>query len=936
MRKQLLLSLTLSLLLLGMGTLPAHAQAPPITYQRYDTAITLQPNGNFIVREIQEIRFDDEFRTAFADIPTALVTDIQNIQLYEEETPYDEGGSGPGTFTTETDTDFIYVNWEYTPTEPGDVRTFVLEYEVVGGLWVYPNEKVLEWRAVPADRSGIEVEQSTVTVTLPTAVATDQLHYTAYGPTFQATATATTVTFVATEALPDGVQFQIQVGLPGDLINGARQPWQIQEDSAALKYRFTNLDVALTLQPDGALLVDEAHHLVVEAGALDQGYRQIPLNFLDTIDQIRVTEGEQTFSEAATNCTYCLQILQTPRAAGWARYDRTQQAVVTDASRAGSVELNWQFPPLVRGEETTLRLRYRVLGAVRHLADQQRINWTAVFPERDQAVAAARVTLQLPAGVERTNVEVAGGTVEWLDEKTVLISAPGPIQPADAWDIQLTLPATATQSSVPQWQLALEDAAIEARQAAVLQARLQLGFGAAAILVLLLGLLGVFLIWYLLGRDKPLPAIADYLTEPPSNLPPAIVAYLTDEEPSVQGALASLFHLAQVGLIWIRLDGSLAIKRVREEKLVAGETVTTTTGETVALPEHLVTLFNALQPVLPYQEEVPLHQIYAQFQAILPLVYAQMGNETNHFFDESPTQARHRWSVRGQWLVLLGVIFAVGLALRFFNELGWLAIAPGVAAALAGFALIFASQWMPRRTTAGVEETQRWLAFRTYLRNLQQYGDVNQAQRILDRYFAYAVALDVEQVVLEQAADLGGAMPDWSYTPSWEPLRRSYPRRSQPSTPSSAGLPPLSTPPFGGQTATAPAPSGERPSLSGMSKHLGSSLTNASQNLGSLLRTAANDDGQNTPFESLWAGTQTAGRVGGKVASTTLDIIGTILEESSSGGGGGGYSSSGSSRSSWSSSSSRSSSSSSSRSSSSAGRSSSSRRSGGGGKRGFG
>ena len=144
LRKYLFLSLTTLLLLLGLGTVTARAQTPPITYQRYDTAITLQANGNFMVREIQEIRFDGEFRTAFADIPMALATEIQNIQIYENALPYERGSDRPGTFTTESDSDFIYVNWEYTPTEPGDVRTFILEYEVIGGLWVYPNEKVLE------------------------------------------------------------------------------------------------------------------------------------------------------------------------------------------------------------------------------------------------------------------------------------------------------------------------------------------------------------------------------------------------------------------------------------------------------------------------------------------------------------------------------------------------------------------------------------------------------------------------------------------------------------------------------------------------------------------------------------------------------------------------------------------------------------------------
>lgn len=924
------------LLLLGLGSNRVYAQTPAITYERYDVEIVLKPDGNFIVREIQQIRFDDTFQTAFADIPTTLTTDIQNIQIYEDETPYTLGRDRPNTFTTERDNDFIYVSWEYAPTSPGDVRTFVLEYEVVGGLWSYPNEKILEWRAVPADRSGIIVENSTVTVTLPTAVTVDQLQATAYGPSFQTTRSANVVTFTATEPVPDGLQFQIQVGFPGDLVSGERQPWQRQEDNARLAYRFTALNVELTLEPDATLWVDEYHHLAVEAGALDQGYRRIPLNLLDIVDEIRIVEGEETFVEANAGCVYCLQITQTPRDPNWATYDADQNRVVTDDARTGAVSLHWQFPPLVRGEETTLRLRYRVLGAVRHLADHQELQWTAVFPDRDQTVEAANVRINLPPGVARADVNLRGGTVEWLDDSTALITASGTFAPGRPWAIGVTLPVTATTGAIPLWQQALAAAAEVGQQAATLRARMQLGFGVAAILILLLGLLGVYLIWYLWGRDRPLPAIADYLTEPPSNLPPAIVAYLLDEEPSVKGALASLFHLANLGLLWIRLGDELALKRITEAKLVAGETLTTPAGETVALPNHLVTLYNALQPALPYQEETPLPRIYAQFQAALPQVYAQMGEETSHFFEEAPTAARHRWLVRGQWLILVGIAGGVILALRYGGEFGWLPVAPAVAAIVAGFALVFASRWMPRRTTAGVEEAQRWLAFRTYLLNLKQYGTVEQAQRILDRYFAYAVAFDVEEVVLEQAADLGGSLPDWSYTPTWEPIRRPILQRDRPST-TVTGLPPLHTPPIGGETRPTVGPTRERPSLSGASRQLGNALNNASQSLGALLRTAAGDASQPTPFDNVKQGVETTGKVGATVASTTLEILGEILKESSSGGGGGGYRSSGSSHSSWSSSRSRSSSSSSgSRSSFSSGRSSSSRRSGGGGKRGFG
>src|SRR5262245_37107538 len=72
----------------------AHAfparQEPPITYLRYDVEINLKPDGNFIVREIQEIKFEGQYQTAFAEIPRAYTGNINNIYLWEGENLYQQ------------------------------------------------------------------------------------------------------------------------------------------------------------------------------------------------------------------------------------------------------------------------------------------------------------------------------------------------------------------------------------------------------------------------------------------------------------------------------------------------------------------------------------------------------------------------------------------------------------------------------------------------------------------------------------------------------------------------------------------------------------------------------------------------------------------------------------------------------------------------------
>ena len=137
-----------------LAAAPAQDGPPPITYERYDVTLQVQGDGSFIVREIQQVRFDGEFRTAFAEIPTELTESIKNVRVYElsgetqvqyrarSSSPAGEGE--PGTFSTTQEGNALYVDWTYEPTQPGDVRTFVVEYQVFGGLWIYAEGDILE------------------------------------------------------------------------------------------------------------------------------------------------------------------------------------------------------------------------------------------------------------------------------------------------------------------------------------------------------------------------------------------------------------------------------------------------------------------------------------------------------------------------------------------------------------------------------------------------------------------------------------------------------------------------------------------------------------------------------------------------------------------------------------------------------------------------
>ncbi len=934
----------------GVVVVPIHAQEEvSITYERYDVEITVAADGSFRVREIQQIRFDDAFSSAFAEIPLAYTSNITDVLVYEGETIYQEDsfGRAPGTYTVDHDSDTLVVEWGYDRTRPGTVKTFTVEYTVEGGLWVYEDEYTLEWRAIPGDRSGIIVENASVVVHLPNSLAPGELHFAAFGAEYEATTVQGEVRFNLEQPLPDGAVFQVLVGFPKAGITAEKQPYQIQEEQATLAYRFESLDVDLFINPDGRVVVEEAHRVSVSQGLLRQGERTIPLAYTDGITNVQVFEGEIPLTQSITLCEDCFTVSEHEREE-WIRYDEESDQILIREGRAGQAEIRWAVPALVPGEATTFRLRYEVPGLILGDESGQRFDWNAVFDTRRmEQVAGDRVDLQgtppienatvqvhLPDGIAPESITIEGGTVVSRTDGTIEIHHDGAIAPGEAWEIQVNLPPNATTAPTPQWQMMFEAARQAQTDAATRFAQRQFGLGAGGVITFVGGLVGTFLLWFTRGRDKEVPLQAEFLSEPPSSLPPGIVAYLVDEKPTTKGVMASLFQLAGLGLVRITFNQGFQIQRnLQENELYEGQEIARSDGTTIAIPTHLVTVYNAIAARIPTEAATRLDNVYPHFVQVLPRVYEQMGEEASQFFSEIPTKSAFRWKSLGQGLILVGL---VGLGIAYFGfreEWGDVVLWIPGALAIVGVAFWVVSRWMAQKTMLGAEEASKWQAFQRYLQKLNQYGSLAEAQKILDEHFAYAVALDVEKVVLQQATEMGTTAPIWTFPttirrdsplPPRDPIgqrpQQLPPLRTMPNRPTtSPGLPPAALP--------------ERDwSVQGTSDSMATAITGADRSLAALLSQAGGVDDGTTPFDVVRSGVEGVTKTTFSATKSTFEVLGEILESASSGGGGGGYSSGGST---WRSSS-RSSSGSWNRSSSSSSSSrSSSRRSGGGGSRGF-
>ena len=78
-----------------------------------------------------------------------------------------------------------------------------------------------------------------------------------------------------------------------------------------------------------------------------------------------------------------------------------------------------------------------------------------------------------------------------------------------------------------------------------------LGLLVASAFILVIGSLSWLLRWYRSGRDTPVLLAADYLTTPPSDLPPGLVGVLVDEVADTRDVVATILDLGRQGHILI-------------------------------------------------------------------------------------------------------------------------------------------------------------------------------------------------------------------------------------------------------------------------------------------------------------------------------------------------------------------------------------------------
>jgi len=290
------------------------------------------------------------------------------------------------------------------------------------------------------------------------------------------------------------------------------------------------------------------------------------------------------------------------------------------------------------------------------------------------------------------------------------------------------------------------------------EALLHLGFIVGMAFLLVGGIVALIVLWYVRGRDPVTHMHAEYITEPPDDLPPGAAGTLLDETVDHQDVVATMLGLARHGaieILEIPADPEQKRRRSEYELIVVDPSMVESRLE----KDLLNVLFNG-DPKPGDRER--LGDVKARFDAHEPMIRHDLYQEMvdRGYFKTAPDVTRRRWKIVS-WVGLVASV-VIGLIVTSLTDA--FALLPTAAAVVVWVIMIRMSKSMPQKTKHGAEAAAQWRAFRTYLRSISTYENVEEAKPLFDRYLSHAVAFGIEKQWLSTFAAVGATAPAWINT----------------------------------------------------------------------------------------------------------------------------------------------------------------------------
>ncbi len=625
-------------------------------------------------------------------------------------------------------------------------------------------------------------------------------------------------------------------------------------------------DVDIVVNQDGTFDVAEAQSIRFTAGTFTFGTRTIPFEKLTFIDNWAITDSEgHTYRYASGSEPYTFSV----------------------ADEGYRYSIRWNFPQLA-DKTVTYTLRYQVHGGLRYYEGGDQLWWQAIYGDRSFPVLEGRVRVSVPSPavidnaafyVNVSNAENAVSTTVMADNRTAIFDLDRRLNSGEQMEARVQFTPGVVAGSPAAWQ-ADADAATAAQEAAATYRETwgpiaTLGLGALGALFLFSGPALLYLLWFKLGRDKPVEMVADYIPEPPDTTPPGMVGALLDEQVDMEDILSTLVDLAQRKIISITEEATGTILRSKDFVYRL---------ERAVPPELLPYEKMLLDSVFGKKHERRLSDLKNSFYTELPKIKKVLYEDITEagYFTRNPESVRTQYGCLGGAALALAAVVGIVL-LGAFGDLTAAAILPGFGLGVTAIGLVILARFMPRKTDQGSESAAKWQAFRTYLKDIEKYSDLEQQKAIWDRWLPYAIAFGFEKNYIRKFEQVQAPAPGW-YIPGAEnygPYRRRYYGGQSvggPVTDAGKGIPGM------GMPRPAEGGGGLGGGLGDMSGNIGTSLAGMSAGLGGMLSSASNTFTSRPASTSSSGGGWSGGSSGGGGFSG-----GGSFGGGGGGGGGGGF-----------------------------------------------
>lgn len=707
-------SLVLAFLLALTSAHVVAAQTKSVVVERRDGDVTILPNGDIRFVETWQVKFTGgPFTNANRSIPKNAVSNVFDWGVSEDGQEYKSSSDhSANTFSLTDESNARRITW-YFPATTNKTRTFVVRYTVRGALRAAQNDREQwNWIFVESGR-GYTVSASKVTLHLPKSFNTTDIK-----PGAGKVMDGQTVEY-AGGPFTANAQWLIQVEYPratsGLPTLTPPTPTRIPSTVTALRR-----DADITLLANGDAQFVETWQVQFSGGAVRDATRTFALARVDELTEWSVSEANQPYEQ---------------RDAG----ESPNTFFVSKASSGSPITLRWYFAPATN-EMRSFTIRYTARGLVRQSAKTDEFFWTFIERDRAYTITNARVVIHLPADfdVDRIVASVAPGigTSTVTDGRTLEFT--GGLFPANTeWSVRADFPHGAIVSDAPRWQF------IEERQPIFNLIAIFL-----ALVILIGGFAGIFLVWYQRGRERAVGVIAEYYTSPPENIPPGMAGALIDERVDLQDLVATIVDLARRGFI-------------RIAEITSGvQTYTRLDADKKSLRAYESTL---LEKIFRAGDQVRVADVGKTFRSkdLQEVTYYEMVGAG--WFIAHPGRTRGVFAAAGVLATLFVCVCGFG-AYALVSDYAPLAILVWFALGIVALAPLILAPFMPKRTPQGATLAAKVRAFKNYLQHIDKYTKLEEAKDQFEKYLPYAIAFGLEHMWVRRFALIDTPAPEW-YAP---------------------------------------------------------------------------------------------------------------------------------------------------------------------------